>query len=311
MIDSLKDRVVTATSSLFSHGTPPLRDTLDFAPDPGLLGPESVSWRVIGDAAAFVGGIRALLIQAAHPEVVSGVETHSRYRSDPLGRLTRTSAYVTAVTYGATPEVSAAVGQVRRAHRPIKGVSARANAYSADDPELAAWVHNVLTDSFLAAFQSYGPQALSATDADRFVAEQARCGALLGASPLPTSADELARWVSEHPDVAPSDDQARAGKFLRNPPLPIPIRVGYRLLYEAAVATIPPRIAAVIGSRAMPGGRAFGRGSVASLRWMLGSSPSWHLALVRTGSPVPEGLFRQPLPARVPIHSGALGVTPS
>jgi hypothetical protein len=34
---------------------------------------------------------------------------------------------------------------------------------------------------------------------------------------------------------------------------------------------------------------------VRSLRWTLGSSPSWHLALVRAGAPVPPGLFRQPL----------------
>lgn len=305
MIEALKDRVVVATTSLFSHGTPPLRNTLDHTDDPGLLGPDCVSWRVIGDASAFVGGIRGLLIQAAHPEVVAGVETHSRYRSDPLGRLTRTSAYVTAVTYGAMPEVEGAVASVRRAHRPISGVSARANAYSADDPDLAAWVHNVLTDSFLVAFQAYGPQALSEAEADRFVAEQARVGELLGAAPLPSSAAELTRWVNEHPDVARSEDQARAATFLRNPPLPIPVRVGYRLLYEAAAATIPPRIGAVIGSSVMPGGRALGGVSVASLRWMLGSSPSWHLALVRTGSPVPSGLFRQPLPAQVPVRAGA------
>lgn len=66
--------------------------------DAGLLGPNSVSWRVIGDAAAFVGGIRALLVQTAHPEVVAGVEQHSRYRDDPLGRLNRTSVYVTETT---------------------------------------------------------------------------------------------------------------------------------------------------------------------------------------------------------------------
>ncbi|MFT6813915.1 MAG: hypothetical protein ACJASK_002551, partial [Ilumatobacter sp.] len=76
MINFFRDQVVSATTSLFSQGPAPLEDTLDYQGDPGLLGPDSVSWRVIGDTAAFVGGIRALLVQAAHPEVVAGVEQH-------------------------------------------------------------------------------------------------------------------------------------------------------------------------------------------------------------------------------------------
>lgn len=176
--------------------------TLDHPGDPGLLGPESISWRVIGDVAAFVGGIRALLIQTAHPEVVAGVEQHSRYRTDPLGRLTRTSFYVTSTTYGARPEVEEAVARVRAAHRTVRGTSERGRAYRADDPAMAAWVHNALTDSFLSAYQHYGPAPLSTAEADRFAREQARIGALLGASPLPDSAAALAEWVRVHPDVA-------------------------------------------------------------------------------------------------------------
>ena len=79
----------------------------------------------MGDVSGFVGGIRALLIQAAHPEVVAGVADHSRYREDPLGRLSRTSDYVTATSYGAMPEVEQAVRIVRAAHRRVIGVSHR------------------------------------------------------------------------------------------------------------------------------------------------------------------------------------------
>ena len=103
MIRAVRDKIVGSTTSLFSHGPKALEHTLDHMGDAGLLGPDSVSWRVIGDAAAFVGGIRALLVQTAHPEVVAGVEQHSRYRDDPLGRLNRTSVYVTETTYGALP----------------------------------------------------------------------------------------------------------------------------------------------------------------------------------------------------------------
>jgi uncharacterized protein (DUF2236 family) len=68
LIDKLKSRVVSSTTALFSHGPQPLADTLPYRGDPGLLGPDSVSWPVIGDVTAFVGGIRALLVQTAHPD---------------------------------------------------------------------------------------------------------------------------------------------------------------------------------------------------------------------------------------------------
>ena len=296
LLDELKNRVVATTSGLFSHGPRPLADTLDHAPDPGLLGPDSVSWRVIGDASAFVGGVRALLVQTAHPEVVAGVEQHSRYRDDPLGRLTRTSFYVTATTYGAMPEVESAVAMVRDAHGPVRGSSERGRAYSASHPALAAWVHNVLTESFLAAYQAYGPTALTGDEADRFVEEQTRIGALLGADPLPTTADDLRAWVRDHPALEPTGDLAHAIGFLRDPPLALPAKLGYKLLFGAAVATMPQRLLGITGLAVPWRARTIGNGAVGSLRWALGSSPSWHISLVRTGARVPDGLFHQPLP---------------
>jgi uncharacterized protein (DUF2236 family) len=296
MIGWAKDRVVGATTSLFSHGPRPLEHTLDHMGDPGLLGPDSVSWPVIGDATAFVGGIRALLVQTAHPEVVAGVEQHSRYRDDPLGRLTRTSLYVTETTYGAMPEVEASVAAVRHAHGGVRGRSARGRAYSAANPAMAAWVHNVLTDSFLAAYEAYGPTPLAPADADRFVAEQTRVGALLDADPLPETAADLRTWIGAHTAIEPSDAQRDAIAFLRNPPLALPVRVGYQLLFRAAAATLPEEIATLIGIEAGERDAKVGATAVRSLRWALGSSPSWHLALVRAGASVPPGLFRQPLP---------------
>ena len=85
--ESLRQRVVASATGPFQHAPYPLSRTLAFPGDPGLFGPGSVSWTVIGDASTFAGGIRALLVQAAHPEVVAGVADHSRYREDPLGRL--------------------------------------------------------------------------------------------------------------------------------------------------------------------------------------------------------------------------------
>src|SRR5690349_10438567 len=69
----IRDRAAAGTAGLFSHGAHPLARTLDYPGDPGLFGPGSMTWPVAGDTAVFVGGIRALLVQAAHPEVAAGV----------------------------------------------------------------------------------------------------------------------------------------------------------------------------------------------------------------------------------------------
>ena len=296
LLNRYRDRVVDSTTDLFAHAPYPLAGTLDYPGDPGMCGPSSVTWPVIGDAAAFIGGIRALLIQAAHPEVAAGVGDHSRYREDPLGRLSRTSAYVTATSFGAMPEVEAAVAMVRRAHRPVRGESHRGRPYRAGAPLLAAWVHNALTDSFLQAYQFYGPRRLSTAQADRFVVEQTAIGGLLGADPMPETAEGLADWITHHEDLEGSPGLEAAVGFVRNPPLPWHVRIPYRLMFVAAAATVPPRLRAVLGVRRVPGAITLGRLIIAALRWALGSSPSWHVSLVRVGARVPDGLFRQALP---------------
>ena len=54
----------------------------------GLFGPGSMTWLVDREIAVLLGsGARALLLQVAHPMVAAAVADHSRYRSDPLGRL--------------------------------------------------------------------------------------------------------------------------------------------------------------------------------------------------------------------------------
>lgn len=293
LIEGLRRRVVASATSPFSHAPYPLANTLNHRGDPGLLGPSSVSWTVIGDVAAFVGGIRGLLIQAAHPEVVAGVGDHSRYQEDPLGRLSRTSAYVTATTYGAMTEVQSAVDRVRRIHRVVSGVSGRGVPYDASDPGFSAWVHNALTDSFLAAHMTYGGIKLSNEEADLFVSEQAKVGALLDADPMPVTREGLTEWIVDHPEIAPSPEMREAVAFLADPPLDPALKLGYKILRDAALVTIPDQLLDILGLQKPIGGLTLGRSAVTALRWALGYSPTWRLALIRCGDEIPTGLFKQ------------------
>jgi uncharacterized protein (DUF2236 family) len=296
--ESVRARVTRVMLSMFGHAPYPLEHTLDYPGDPGMVGPDSVSWRLIADPAAFVGGLRALLIQAAHPEVVAGVDQHSRYRDDPLGRLSRTSAYVTATTFGAGPEVDEAIRQVRRAHAHVRGVSSRGIRYHAADPGQSAWVHNALTDSFLTTNQRYSDFPLTIVEADHFVGEQNRIGRLLGADPLPGTALGLRDWVTGHPEIAPSPEMKKIVDFLSVPPISAGIKPGYSLLFEAALVTLPERLQQILGLEPRPAADVLGKAAVNSLRWALGYSPSWALALHRSGREIPSGRFRR-LPAGV------------
>ncbi len=293
----LRNGIAESASSLFSHADYPLSRSLDYQDDEGVFGPQSVTWRVVGDASAFIGGIRSLLIQAAHPEVAAGVLDHSIYERDPLGRLSRTSAYVTATTYGADAEVQEALERVRMAHIPVEGTSHRGREYSANNSAYAAWVHNTLADSFLAAYETFGPHPLTNKDADAYVAEQARLGALVHASDLPGTRAELSRWISLHPDLGPSPGMNQALAFLKDPPLPRTVIAAYKVLFSAAVSTVPSRIAEMLGLKRYRVSLSSGRAMTSTLRWALGSSPSWWLALERTGQSLPSGIrFRRPPP---------------
>ncbi|MDE0132326.1 MAG: oxygenase MpaB family protein [bacterium] len=292
MLRSIKARITDSVAGLFAHGTQPLQGTARFPGDRGLCGPGSVSWKVIGDVSAFLGGIRALLIQSAHPEVVAGVEDHSSYREDPLGRLNRTSYFVTTATFGAMPEVESAVGRVRAAHRGVAGLSSRNLAYSASTPELAAWVHNTLTDSFLVAYREFG-LGLTAEEADRFVAEQTRIGEMLDADPLPATAAELGEWVRSHPALEPSPGMRSAVEFLRRPPIPTPQRWGYRVLMQGAAVTIPPEVRTVLEVEPGPGARPAAAALVRALRWAMRNSPAWKASLERCGEEYDARQFRR------------------
>ena len=175
----------------------------------------------------------------------------------------------------------------------VSGVSERGRPYDAGDPELSAWVHNALTVSFLSANQAFGSHVLTDDEADRFVLEQTAIGRLLGSDPLPTTAGELNAWVNDHPDVAPSQAMRDVVDFLNDPPMSAGVKAGYKVILEAAVSTLPERLREVLDLSAKPGAEAVGSAAVKGLRWALGYSPSWALALTRMGIERPQGVFKQ------------------
>jgi uncharacterized protein (DUF2236 family) len=148
------------------------------APDPGLHGPDSVTWRVHADPSMALAGLRALLLQALHPLAMHGVIAHSDFRADPWGRLFRTAEYVGVTTYGTTEQARRAGARVRGIHRRLGGIEPESGtAYRVDDPALLRWVHCVEVESFLSTALRCGLR-LSEADQDRYYTEQLRSAEL-------------------------------------------------------------------------------------------------------------------------------------
>lgn len=189
--------------------------------DDGLFGPASVTWRLSGDVSAPVSGLRALMVQALHPLAMAGVDQHSDWRADPVGRLAATSAYLAIVTFGERATAERAAARVRRIHDRVTGVDpVTGQEYHASDPALLLWVHAALVDSNVAVRNLLGTP-LSEQDADRYVEEMVVAAELVGvpAALVPDSADSLARYLARvRPQLRCTPAARESMAYLLDPP---------------------------------------------------------------------------------------------
>jgi uncharacterized protein (DUF2236 family) len=222
--------------------------------DAGLFGPGSPVWRVHADLPGmFTGGIAALLLQSLHPLALAGVDQHSDFRSDPLGRLHRTAGFGSVTSYGSTEAAESALARVRRIHQYVRGTAADGRPYAAGDPELLRWVHVAETACFLAGHQRYGRTPLTPGECDRYFREVAVVGERLGATGVPRSAAEVRAYLAEvRPELAGSGAAAEAVRFLRGFPGSTggpAERIVIRALTNGAADLLPAWAARMLGVR--------------------------------------------------------------
>ena len=221
--------------------------------DIGLFGPESAVWQVHGSIATLVGGVRALLLQAAHPAPLAGVAEHSRYETDPMGRLAGTTRWLTITTFAAAEVVEREARRVNQMHSRVSGEfkdkSGQVEIYRAQDPNYLLWVHCAFTDSFLKAHLALGYRIDAG--ADQYVAEWSKSAIPLGLSVAPMSVAELEATLDNFRvrDLARVEGTESVVKFILNPPFNLGGRIFYRLIANAAIATIDPNELAILGLR--------------------------------------------------------------
>jgi len=204
---------------------------------------DGVSRIVHGDLSSMlVGGIGSLFFQMLHPHSMAGVAQHSRYKSDPKGRLLQTANFIGRTTYGSTTTAHADIQRVLSVHRAVRGIADDGETYFANDPHLLAWVHACEVSMFLRGYQNFGALRLTRDDADTYVNEMSTLARDLGAENPPTSVRELDdRLESYRPELRLSADALAARDFVNHGYLETAAqRAVYRLLVDSALDLLTP-----------------------------------------------------------------------
>jgi uncharacterized protein (DUF2236 family) len=154
-------------------------------------------WTVDRELAVLIGsGSRALLMQIAHPKVAAAVAEHSRFRSDPLGRLFGTLNAIYTFAFADTPHALQTVEAIGRLHARVTGSTPEGEPYAALDPHLLLWVYATLIDSSLLAYDTF-VRPLTVAERERYYAELRMYGHLwrIPPSAFPPSLIDLRVWM--------------------------------------------------------------------------------------------------------------------
>ncbi len=164
---------------------------MDLAEATGYFGPETVTWKLYREPLFVLGGVRALILQVAHPAVADGVARFSNFQADPFGRGYRTFAAMAMIYFGDKRQAEATAQRLRRIHSGIRGAYETGfdnfsqvvkSEYSANDPDLLFWVLATLTDTTLRVYEWLPASDLPPDWKEQFYEESKIAARLLGIS---------------------------------------------------------------------------------------------------------------------------------
>ena len=232
----------------------------DYGSPGGYFSADSAVRRIGGESVLMLGGGRALLMQAAHPLVASGIAEHSRYRDDPSHRLARTMTALYTVVFGSRAEADRAGEAVRAIHAHVAGRLPEGvgrfpagTPYAAGDPELMLWVHATLVDTGLVVHERL-VGALSERDRDGFVADMALVARVFGLPDglAPTSFAAFSRYLEERlasGDLVVGRQAREVADAVLRPRMRPPLRTAAAALARASASMLPEPIRGQYGVR--------------------------------------------------------------
>jgi uncharacterized protein (DUF2236 family) len=217
----------------------------------GVFGPRSMTWQVDREAAIFLGGGRALLLQLAHPWVAAAIEQHSDTFANPIGRFHRTFSTVFTMVFGSLDQSLDAARRLHRRHAAISGTLPweagpfpAGSCYCANEVSALCWVHATLWDTALMTY-ALAIGALGGDQRERYYAESRRFAALFGIPQERVPPDWAASCayvaaMTESSTLTVTDTaRAMAHRLLAGADTWLPVPSGYKAL---TAALLPPRL---------------------------------------------------------------------
>jgi uncharacterized protein (DUF2236 family) len=248
----IHDLIRQSIRDMVGGGGPPVA-FLSPPGDRGLLGPESIAWKVHADfISMMIGGISSLILQALHPKALAGVWDHSSFREDLKGRLGRTAYFIAATTYGSTEMAENIIERVNLIHTKVSGTDELGQPYHATDPHLLAWVHLTETRSFMSSFEHHRQEQLTALQKDQYFLEMKMLGEKMGAIDLPSSYAHTESAIHSYlPELHFGERAKSIIDLLENFPGPLRSKVFIKLISRAGFLNLPNWVYPVIG-RSVP-----------------------------------------------------------
>jgi uncharacterized protein (DUF2236 family) len=200
------------------------------------------------------GGARALLMQAAHPLVVAGVNQTQMYDRSPWKRLQRTLMLTYTITFGTKAEAHAAADRINEVHARINGVDpVTGRRYDALDPHLLLYVHATLVDSAL-LYEELTIARLDDEGRQRFHEEQMLAAELvrIPKESIPPTVPALRAWLADAEDrgeLAVTDGARRVAGLFMDPPRDAEWRPILPQVARLAFGTLSPHLREMYGIR--------------------------------------------------------------
>lgn len=150
-----------------------------------LFKPGSVLWKVYGESAVLLGGMRALLLQFAHP-LSQGLVEHSSFMVDAAERFHQTLHYMYGMAFGEGATMLKLAREVHEKHAGVvgryketRGTYKAAARYSANQVDLLLWVAATVVDTSVLVYEALVGE-LSEDEKDQLVVDAADLFGLFG-----------------------------------------------------------------------------------------------------------------------------------